>query len=110
MGGTNKLDIRVLLRYTYHMIKSWKHKGLKTFYEANSTKGIQAKHAFRLKIILQRLDAAIVPQDLDLPGMQFHKLKGELKEHYSVSVSGNWRVIYKFEAGHATVVNYLDYH
>lgn len=92
------------------MIKSWKHKGLKHFYETGSTKGIQSKHATRLKIILQRLDAAIEPSDLNLPGMQFHPLKGELNGHYAVSVNGNWRVIYKFESGHAILVDYLDYH
>jgi proteic killer suppression protein len=92
------------------MIKSWKHKGIKQFYETGSAKGIQAKHVTRLKIILQRLDAAIEPQDLNLPGMQFHKLKGDLKEYYSVAVNGNWRIIYKFEFGHAILVDYLDYH
>ncbi len=92
------------------MIKSWKHKGLKQFYETGSIKGIQAKHRIRLTIILQRLDAAIKPDDLNLPGMRFHSLKGKRKGYYSVSVSGNWRVIYKFENGHAILVSYLDYH
>jgi len=92
------------------MIKSWQHKGLKLFYETGSRKGIQAKHLLRLKIILQRLDAAIKPDDLNLPGMNFHSLKGKLKDFYSVSVSGNWRVIYKFEGQHATLVDYIDYH
>lgn len=92
------------------MIKSWKHKGLKLFYDAGKLSGIQAKHEKRLKIILQRLDAAIKPDDMDLPGMRFHKLKGKLKDCYSVIVNGNWRVIFKFENGHALLVDYLDYH
>ena len=92
------------------MIKSWKHKGLKLFYETDSVKGIQAKQRIRLTIILQRLDAAIKPNDLNLPGMKFHSLKGSKKDYYSVSVSGNWRVIFKFENGHAILVDYLDYH
>ena len=92
------------------MIKSWRHKGLRRFYETSSTKGIQAKHATRLTIILQRLDAAVKPEDLNLPGMQFHKLKGKLKDFYSVSVSGNWRIIYQFEGKDATLVDYIDYH
>ncbi len=92
------------------MIKSWKHKGLKQFYETGSTKGIQHKHSTRLTIILQRLDAAIKPDDLDLPGMKFHSLKGNRKDYFAVSVSGNWRVIYKFENGHAILLDYLDYH
>ncbi len=92
------------------MIKSWRHKGLKQFYDTGSVKGIQPKHSVRLTIILQRLDAAINPEDLNLPGMHFHSLKGEYKGYYSVSVSGNWRVIFKFERGHAISIDYLDYH
>lgn len=92
------------------MIKSWKHKGLKQFFETGSTKGIQAKHKLRLKIILQRLNAATLADDLDLPGMRFHALKGKLKNHYSVTVNGNWRIIYKFEGQDAVLVDYLDYH
>ena len=92
------------------MIKSWQHKGLKLFYETGSTKGIQAKHQIRLKIILQRLDAAVFATDLNLPGMYWHPLKGNKKGFYSVTVNGNWRVIYKFEGQHAILVDYLDYH
>ena len=92
------------------MIKSWKHKGLRVFYETGSTKGIQPKHATRLTIILQRLDAAINPDDLNLPGMRFHALKGNRKNYYSVSVSGNWRIIYKFYNENAILVDYVDYH
>ena len=92
------------------MIKSWKHKGLKLFFETGSTKGIQHSHASKLGSILQFLDAAIKPADMHLPGMNFHKLHGKLKQHYSVTVNGNWRVIFKFENHHAVAVDYLDYH
>ena len=92
------------------MIKSWKHKGLKRFFETGSIAGIQANHKLRLTIILQRLHAAVEPEDMDLPGMRFHPLKGKLKSYYSVSVSGNWRVIYSFEGKDAILVDYLDYH
>ncbi len=92
------------------MIKSWKHKGLKRFFDTGSMTGIQAKHKLRLKIVLQRLDAAIMPDDLDLPGMRLHRLKGKYKGFFSVSVSGNWRVSYKFEGQDAILVDYLDYH
>ena len=92
------------------MIESWKHKGLKLFYETGSTKGIKAQHQMRLKIILQRLDAAVQAEDMDLPNMRFHKLKGKLKEHYSVTVNKNWRIIFKFEGNNAILVDYLDYH
>ncbi len=75
-----------------------------------STSGIQAKHKTRLKIILQLLNAAVKADDLELPGMRFHALKGKLKGHYAVSVSGNWRIIYTFEGEDAILVDYLDYH
>lgn len=92
------------------MIKSWKHKGLKRFYETEVVSGIQASHKDKLKLILQFLDAAVSPDDMNLPGKRFHKLKGKFKDCYSVTVNGNWRVIFKFEAGHALLVDYLDYH
>ncbi len=92
------------------MIKSWKHKGLKKFFMTGSLAGIQAKHKVRLKIILQRLNAAIAPEDLNLPGMGLHPLKGKLKGHYAVTVSGNWRIIFAFEGQDVILVDYLDYH
>lgn len=92
------------------MIKTWKHKGLKKFFESGRTAGIKTEHKFRLKIILQRLNAAIKADDMNLPGMRFHALKGNRKGYYSVTVSGNWRVIYKSEGQNAILVDYLDYH
>jgi proteic killer suppression protein len=101
-----------MLRCTLHltMIKTWQHKGLKKFYETGKTSGINPNHARRLTIILQLLDAAEKPKDLDLPGFNFHALKGELKNYYSVKVNGNWRIIFQFEEQDVILVNYLDYH
>jgi len=92
------------------MIKSWKHKGLKAFYETGKTSGIINAHAKKLKVILQLLNAADKPERLNLPGMRFHSLKGDKKGYFSVTVRANWRVIYKFEAEDAILVDYLDYH
>ncbi len=92
------------------MIKSWKHKGIKTFFETGNKAGIIGAHAHRLKVILQLLNAANAPQRLDLPGMRFHKLKGDLKGYFSVTVRANWRIIFKFDGEDAILVNYLDYH
>ena len=103
-------DFRKVLRYSIHMIKNWKHKGLRLFFENGVTSGIQVKHKNKLKIILQLLDAASKPEDLDLPGMRFHSLKGNYKGYYSVTVNGNWRIIYGFEGADAILVDYLDYH
>lgn len=67
-------------------------------------------HEKRLKIILQRLNAAVGVQDMNTPGMNFHTLTGEYKGFYAVSVSGNWRVIFEFNGQDAHLVDYLDYH
>jgi len=92
------------------VIKTWKHKGLKRFFETGNKSGIQAVHEKKLKIILQRLSGAIRPEDMNTPGMKFHKLTGNLFGFYSVSVNGNWRIIFKFKGQNAEEVDYIDYH
>lgn len=92
------------------MIKSWKHKGLKRFYLSGDKSGIQAEHAKRLKIILQTLDAASRPEQLNFPGFALHKLKGNLAKFYSVTVRSNWRIIFQFENEDAILLDYIDYH
>lgn len=92
------------------MIKSWKHKGIRRFYLSDDKSGIIADHAKRIKIILQLLDAANSPNRLNLPGFDFHKLKGNLKDYYSVAVRANWKIIFQFEDEDAILVDYIDYH
>jgi toxin HigB-1 len=92
------------------MIKKIKHKGLRKFYDAGIIYGIQAHHARRLQLILTRLDASVCPEDMDLPGLNFHKLKGQLKDFYAVTVQANWRIIFRFENTNAFDVDYVDYH
>ena len=92
------------------MIRSFKHKGLGKFFETGSKSGIQAQHSDRLRLILGLLNAATAPGDLGLPGLKLHSLKGERKGTWSVSVSGNWRITFKFTGKDADVVDYEDYH
>ncbi|TWD43757.1 type II toxin-antitoxin system RelE/ParE family toxin [Pseudomonas sp. SJZ131] len=92
------------------MIKSFRHKGLRGFYESGSTRGIRANHANRLSRMLQFMDRAVMPGDLDLPGWRLHPLKGELIDYWSLSVSGNWRIIFRFIGSDIELVDYLDYH
>jgi proteic killer suppression protein len=92
------------------MINTWNHKGLKRFYEIGDTSGIQVIHQKRLKIILQRLNVAVRPEDMNTPGMRFHHLSGNYKGFYSVTVNKNWRIIYAFKEGNVILVDYLDYH
>ena len=92
------------------MILSFKHKGLEKFFTTGSKAGIQAAHASKLAILLARLDSANDVQDMNVPGFGLHALSGNLNTHWSVKVNGNWRVTFKFEQGHAEVVDYQDYH
>ena len=98
-----------MLHFT-DMIKSWKHKGLRLFFETGKKSGILAVHEKRLKIILQRLNAAVNPDDMNTPSMKFHKLTGNLLGFYSVTVNANWRVIFGFSGQEVVDVDYLDYH
>jgi len=92
------------------MIRGFKHKGLEKFFLKGSKSGIQAKHATRLRLILGRLNASSSPKDMDLPGLKLHELGGNRKDIWSVWVSGNWRVTFRFEGKDADVVDYEDYH
>lgn len=92
------------------MILSFKQKGLRKFYEAGSTAGIQAQHAKKLRLMLAALGTAIRIDDMDIPGYDLHPLKADRKGEWAISVSGNWRVTFKLENGNAKIVNYEDYH
>lgn len=92
------------------MIKTFQHKGLKTFFETGSKAGIQPHHAPKLKRQLARLDVAKDSADMNIPGWGLHPLTGDLAGQYSISVNGNWRVTFKFEGEDAVLVDYQDYH
>lgn len=92
------------------MIKNFKHKGLERLYKTGSVYGVQFDHVKRLRLILSNLEQAESPVDMDLPGLGLHELKGNRKGIWSVSVSGNWRVTFKFNRNDVEIVNYEDYH
>lgn len=92
------------------MIKSFKHAGLERFYRKDSKAGINPAHAKRLRAQLTTLDASERPSDMAAPGWDLNPLKGRLEGHWSVSVSGNRRMTFKFEGIDAEVVDYLDDH
>ena len=92
------------------MIKSFRHKGLRRFFEEGRVAGIQPAHAKRLRMLLAALDTATQIDDMDLPGFSLHPLRGERKGEWSITVSGNWRVTFEFHDGNAHRVNYEDYH
>ena len=92
------------------MILSFKHRGLRALYNGRTGRRVAAGHVQKLRDILAILDRSRGPQDVDIPGLRLHGLKGNLKGHYAVWVSGNWRVTFRFEDGHVADVDYTDYH
>lgn len=98
------------MRLHFHMIKSFKHKGLQRYYDSGSKSGIQPRHGARIRLILGRLDAAQAPKDMNLPGLRLHQLAGGLSQYYAVDVSGNWRILFRFHGADVYDVDYLDYH
>lgn len=92
------------------MIQSIRQKGLKKFFESGSTAGIQPRHAKRLRMLLAALDTAQSIEDMDVPGFRLHPLKGPERGRWSVWVNGNWRLTFTFKDGHASVLDYEDYH
>lgn len=92
------------------MIKSFRHKGLRRFYESGSAAGIQPHHATRLRMQLAALDSAVTIEDMDIPGFRLHPLKGSGRNKWSIWVNGNWRLSFEFCDGNAYVLDYEDYH
>jgi toxin HigB-1 len=92
------------------MIKTFRHKGLETFFKTGSKAGIQPHHAGKLRVMLTMLDNATRPDDMNTPGWKLHNLTGNLVGYYSVTVNGNWRMTFAFDGENAELVDYLDYH
>lgn len=92
------------------MIRNFRHRGLERFFRKSDYRGIPAQNAARIERMLDRLDAALRPEDMNLPGYKFHRLKGERENTYAVTVTGNWRITFRFEAEDAVDVDLEDYH
>jgi toxin HigB-1 len=92
------------------MIGSIRHKGLKRLFEGDDPRGVTSQHVSKLRDVLARLDAAGAVADMDLPGFRLHSLKGDFRGFWAVTVRANWRVIFRFENGAASDVDYVDYH
>ena len=92
------------------MIQSFRHSGLEDIYHNRGVRRVAPEHAARLRRIITGLDQISEPQGLYLLGFRFHPLSGRFQGYYSISVSANWRVIFRFENGNAYDVDYLDYH
>jgi len=92
------------------MIKSFRHKGLRHFFEKGRVAGVRPAHATKLRMLLTALDTATEINDMDVPGFELHPLKGDRKGQWAISVSGNWRITFEFRDGNAYSLDYEDYH
>jgi len=92
------------------LIESFRHRGLKRLYRQGDGSKIRPEQLSRVTDVLAHLDRAEAPGDLDLPGYRLHPLKGPLKGYWSVTISGNWRIVFRFEKGGAYDVDLVDYH
>ncbi len=92
------------------MIKSFKHKGLKKFYESGNKASIKSSHNKKIRIQLTALNTATCIEDMNLPGFRLHSLKGKRKGLWAIDVSKNWRIVFRFDEGNVYVVDYEDYH
>jgi proteic killer suppression protein len=92
------------------VILSYKHNGLARFALKGDPKGIATNHRNKIKKVLSRLAAIRFPHQMDIPGYNFHSLKGNYEEYYSIKISGNWRVIFRMKGEHVYDVDYIDYH
>lgn len=92
------------------MILRFRHKGLERLFAENDVRGVGAQHVRRLKLVLTTLNAAASPSGMNVPGFRLHPLKGGRKGEWAVSVSGNWRIVFRFEGHDAVDVDLVDYH
>jgi proteic killer suppression protein len=92
------------------MIKTFKHKGLRKFFETGNASGIQPGHTRKTRIRLTALDTGTCIEDIDLPGFRLHPLKGDRQGFWAIDVTKNWRIVFKFQDGNAFIVDYEDYH
>jgi len=92
------------------VIVGFRHKGLKLLFEKGDRRRVRPDHADKIERILARLDEASEAGHMGLPGFRLHPLKGDRAGYWSVTVSGNWRIIFRFAGGHASDVDLIDYH
>lgn len=96
--------------HNHSLIVSWRHKGLRIFFETGSTSGIRADHSRRIARVLMILNRAKEPANVNIPGWRLHPLKGELEGFWSITVNANWHIIFRFRETDVELVDYLDYH
>ena len=104
------IDSRTGTRYNRFMIRSFRHRGLRHLYERDDPSRLAADQLGRITLAVADLEAAGKPSDLDLPGYRLHPLRGDLRGLWSISITGNWRITFRFEDGDVYDVDLVDYH
>ena len=99
-----------MIGYSLPMVIRFRHKGLQLLYEKGDRRRVPSEYVAKLERILARLDEALEPSDMNLPGFRLHPLKGDRTGYWSVDVSGNWRIGFRFEGVHVSDVDLIDYH
>jgi proteic killer suppression protein len=92
------------------VIRRFRHRGLKRLYEDDDRRELNAQHVGKIQRVLARLSDASEPRHMNLPAWRLHPLKGDYAGYWSVTINGNWRIIFRIENGDATDVDLLDYH
>ena len=107
---SNYLTICIALPYIRRVIRSFRSKGLERFAAKGDPSRLSVPNVGRVRRILSALDAAALPQQMNLPGWRFHALQGQAKGRYAVDASGNWRITFGWEDQDAVEVDLEDYH
>lgn len=92
------------------MIASFKHKGLKRFFEDDDRSKLPPELVDRIALILLALEDATSPDDMNRPSWRLHPLKGDRKGQWAVTVRANWRIVFGFDGRNAIDVDFVDYH
>ena len=92
------------------MIRGFRHRGLRRLYENDDRRGVNAELVEKTARVLARLDVATRPEQLNLPGFRLHRLEGDLAGYWSVTVEGEWRIIFSFDVENTTDVDLVEYH
>ena len=92
------------------MIGGFKHKGLRRLYEEDQPKGVRPDLVERTRVLLGYLDAARALDELNLPSLRLHPLKGDLRGYWAITVRANWRIVFTFDEGVASEIDLVDYH
>lgn len=92
------------------MIGSFRHRGLKRFYERGDRSRLPPDMTAKIENVLSALSVALVIEDMDLPGFRLHQLRGDRAGQWAVTVRANWRIVFRFEAGKALDIDFVDYH